>query len=424
MFNLKVVTRETGIPASTLRAWERRYGLPRPQRTSSGRRLYSRRDIETVRWLAQRVAEGMSIGQAVELWRKLEASGQDPLQALTPQTVELFTATADPGSLRRAWLNAVLDFNEGVADLVLNQAFAIYPPEIVCLEVLLRGLREIGDLWYEGKATVAQEHFAFNVAMRRLEALIQAVPSPNRPGRILVIAPPLENHSFSLRLLAYLLRRRGWDVVYLGSRVPLERLRETLQAVRPSWVITAVQYTAAVAGFVDLAHMLRAEGIPLGYGGRVFNLVPALCRRIPGYFLGDGVEKAPPLLERWMAEGPAPSEVETPPEHWRKALELFHSRDMEIWGTILLTLTKQGMAYEWLSEFVEEFNLHLRSVLMTGEMGLMDAYLCWLRGLRGGYSIPKGWLNQFLLIYAEALERWIGTDIAFLSDYLKAQAEG
>lgn len=56
-FNLKVVLKETGIAADTLRAWERRYGLPMPQRSAGGHRLYSQRDIETIKWLTNLLVE-------------------------------------------------------------------------------------------------------------------------------------------------------------------------------------------------------------------------------------------------------------------------------------------------------------------------------------------------------------------------------
>src|SRR5512145_2746366 len=78
-FNLKVVLKETGIAADTLRAWERRYGLPMPQRSAAGHRLYSQRDIETIKWLLKRQAEGLSISRAVDLWNEQMASGSDPL---------------------------------------------------------------------------------------------------------------------------------------------------------------------------------------------------------------------------------------------------------------------------------------------------------------------------------------------------------
>src|SRR5689334_1137828 len=67
VFNTKAVARETGVPADTFRAWERRYGIPRPQRTAGGHRLYSERDIGIIRWLRDRTNEGVNISHAVLL---------------------------------------------------------------------------------------------------------------------------------------------------------------------------------------------------------------------------------------------------------------------------------------------------------------------------------------------------------------------
>ena len=80
-YNLKAVVRETGLKPDTLRAWERRYGVPAPQRTDSGHRLYSQHDIDTLKWLLLRQNEGMSISRAIELWRRMEGDGLDPLEA-------------------------------------------------------------------------------------------------------------------------------------------------------------------------------------------------------------------------------------------------------------------------------------------------------------------------------------------------------
>ncbi|MDQ3004962.1 MAG: MerR family transcriptional regulator, partial [Chloroflexota bacterium] len=93
-YNLKVVLKETGLAADTLRAWERRYGLPVPQRTAGGHRLYSQRDIETIKWLINRQADGLSISRAVDMYNDLLTSGSDPLgdsvqQALIPAQASL-----------------------------------------------------------------------------------------------------------------------------------------------------------------------------------------------------------------------------------------------------------------------------------------------------------------------------------------------
>src|SRR3990172_9302443 len=133
-FNLKAVLKETGIAANTLRAWERRYGLPMPERTPGGHRLYSQRDIETIKWLMAKQREGLSISRAVDLWNDLSASGHDPLPAPTSQLVSVPSANLD--AVRHAWLEACLGFNENGAEQALNQAFALHPLETVCVEVL------------------------------------------------------------------------------------------------------------------------------------------------------------------------------------------------------------------------------------------------------------------------------------------------
>ena len=80
-YNINLVVRETGIKADTLRAWERRYKLPQPARSAGGHRLFSDYDIEMIKWLLARQAEGLRINLAVELWRELEANGEDPLDS-------------------------------------------------------------------------------------------------------------------------------------------------------------------------------------------------------------------------------------------------------------------------------------------------------------------------------------------------------
>src|SRR5512144_3031414 len=109
-FNLKVVLKETGIAADTLRAWERRYGLPLPQRSAGGHRLYSQRDIETIKWLIKRQAEGFSISHAVDLWKEQVASGADPL-AGSVSSAFVPTSSASLEALRHDWLAACFKFD-------------------------------------------------------------------------------------------------------------------------------------------------------------------------------------------------------------------------------------------------------------------------------------------------------------------------
>ena len=124
-YNLKVVLKETGLNADVLRAWERRYNLPHPQRTPGRHRLYSEYDIEIVKWLRARQAEGLSISRAVELWKEIIAAGDDPLEEYAPATTSLAPERSSPAqsrieNLRQQWLEANMAFDSNRVDEVLK----------------------------------------------------------------------------------------------------------------------------------------------------------------------------------------------------------------------------------------------------------------------------------------------------------------
>ena len=66
LYRIQAVTQRTGIPSATLRAWERRYGFPKPSRAdNSTYRLYSEQDIFDVLEIKALCESGMSPSEAV-----------------------------------------------------------------------------------------------------------------------------------------------------------------------------------------------------------------------------------------------------------------------------------------------------------------------------------------------------------------------
>src|SRR6478609_307407 len=83
VYNIKAVSRLTGIPADTLRRWESRYHVISPRRTEGGYRLYSQRDVDTIHWLKAKLEEGLSISRACEMLRQIGSNpGPAASQAL------------------------------------------------------------------------------------------------------------------------------------------------------------------------------------------------------------------------------------------------------------------------------------------------------------------------------------------------------
>lgn len=408
-FNLKAVLQETGIAADTLRAWERRYGLPLPQRTAGGHRLYSQYDIETIKWLLTRQAEGLSISRAVDLWNEQIASGADPLAGLpnqaftTAQTFLSLPPETSLDALKSHWLAACLKFNESSAEQTLNQAFAMYPVEAVCLEVLQKGLSEIGGQWYENKATVQQEHFASGLAMRRLDTLLSASPAPTRRETVLVGCPENEWHTFTPLLVSLLLRRRGFNVIYLGANVPTDRFTETAQSVRANLIILVAQQLITAATLVEASLTLSAQNIKLAFGGRVFNLHPHIIKRVAGYYLGDTVEEAIARAESFLAESGAGANAEAVSAEYATAAHYFQMRRPHIEATLNQTIGALGFGADGMKTATEFMGDNITASLQLGDMDLMNTEIDWVRNLLKAQHIPENALGDYLKLYADAV---------------------
>lgn len=420
--NLKAVIKETGIAADTLRAWERRYGLPMPDRTPGGHRLYSQRDIEIIKWLMAKQGEGLSISRAVDLWNELTASGQDPLPAPSGELVTLPSANLD--LIRKGWLDACLVFDENAAEQVLNQAFATHPLETVCVEVLQRGLQEIGEMWYRNEATVQQEHFTSALAQRRLDALISAAPPPTRPYSVLIGCTPGELHIFVPLLLTLLLRRRGLKVVYLGANVPIQRFNETLQSVKPHLVILSAQQLQTANGLRETAAYLNASGGRVAYGGRIFNLIPELRNRIPAHFLGESLQEAIQSVETLLTSDMPLDSIEPVDDQDEKLSSLFTHNLPMIEMYTLTESNKIGIPIEFSTIAIQQLGNNMKSALSLGNIEALGVEMDWIEGLLREHNQDSESLDSFLTAYAKSVDSAMGKPGQPISDWIRSQING
>lgn len=414
-YNLKAVLRETGLSAATLRAWERRYGLPMPARTRGGQRLYSAYDLAILRWLKSKITEGLTISRAVHLWRQTLASGRDPL-------AEIAHPTLPPPSLKaakQAWIQACVRLDEQRAEDVLNQAFSLLTVERVCLDLLSDGLADIGDLWYRGIATVQHEHFASQLATRRLDALLVTCPPPVRREKVLVACPPEEWHTFPLLLIAVLLRRRGWGVVYLGANVPLDRMLETTQGLHPALVLLGTQHLVSAARLREMAGAVARAGFPVAYGGRAPNLIRPMRDLIPAHFLGESIEEAVDRAESLLASSsPPPVATEIPPQSADLARS-FRQRRAHLEAALSENLETAGLSIPHVEAANEFLGDRLTAALDFAAPEFLEGDLAWLAASLPGGGVDRPLLPLYLRHYARAARRALGEPIAATADWLE-----
>jgi DNA-binding transcriptional MerR regulator/methylmalonyl-CoA mutase cobalamin-binding subunit len=409
-FNMKAVVRETGIRPDTLRAWERRYELPHPERTAGGHRIYSQRDVDILKWLMARQEEGLSISHAAELFKRIEAESQDPLapgvlgKLIRSTELQASAAAGDLfQQLREKWLAACCSFDGPAAERISSEAFALFPAEQVCAELLQKSLAALGRGWYEGTVTVQQEHFASAQATRRLDALLAAAPPPAGMGRVLLGCPPEEEHTFGLKLLAVLLGRRGMEVVYLGANVPAEKLASTLDAVRPRLAVFSAQQLISAAQLQAIGSVVADRQVPMAFGGRIFVQTPSVQQSIQGHYLGDNLSMAAAHAERLAGRGELSMPVGPLPGEYTTALNHITTRKAALEAALTLSLAIKGQSSAPFFGAGDNLTRNVMAALKLGNLELVNGEVEWVAGLLSARKAAPGLLETYLAAYRQAL---------------------
>lgn len=316
LYNIKAVVQSTNISPSTLRAWERRYNMCQPQRSESGYRLYSDRDVAIIRWLKAQVDAGMSISQAVSwLQSIIDQSPSDAQMALPDPNgrAQEVAGVALPlrldlenfANLQEQLLHALLNYQEDEAEAILARSFALYPVEHVGEHIIMQVLVEIGERWHRGELSITREHYATNYLIQRLAAILRTVPNATARPLIWVGCAPGELHEVGAMLLSIYLRRAGYTVRYLGQNLPTDDLVAEVQVVKPDMVLFSATTIDAAKSLRPLCDRLASIESPrpiIGYGGRVFNVRPELRDEIAGVYLGATAVEAVESIDELLVE--------------------------------------------------------------------------------------------------------------------------
>jgi MerR family transcriptional regulator, light-induced transcriptional regulator len=284
------LSRRSGVSAELLRAWERRYGLLQPERSSGGFRLYGPDDQERIRLMQSHLARGISAAEAARL-------------ALAGQEASDDEAGPDPRTSPDdavARLTGALDaFDEMQAHAVVDGLLARFTIDTVVRDVVLPYLQQLGDRWARGEVSVAQEHYASALLRGRLLGLARGWGRGVGP-RVVLAGAPGEQHDLGLIAFGLALRARGWSVTFLGPDTPIGDVAAVAARLEPALVVV----TATVPGrLAPIASELRELGkvAPLAVAGAGADSTTAL--QIGASLLeGDPVSAAEALTGEARAE--------------------------------------------------------------------------------------------------------------------------
>ncbi len=297
VYNIKAVARLVGLLPVTLRAWERRYGLPIPKRGGQGYRLYSEYDVRTLRWLKTQIDAGLSIGRATGLLHDLRSKGLDPANENSHPIEQIVS----PDVLRDQLFISLTHFDENTATETLRRAFSLYAIDQVMLDIIQPVLVGLGEAWHRGEMPVAIEHYATQFCMQHLNNMLAAAAPPYALGVIVAACAPGETHQIGLLMVVTVLRWRGWDVKYLGPDLVLDKLAEALDSLHPRLLLFSATRMEAVKALHDLPRSIAHFSPPLPrvvLGGQAFSQIDE--SELPGTYISGPITEMVQKIEDMM----------------------------------------------------------------------------------------------------------------------------
>jgi hypothetical protein len=256
---IAAVERETGLGKDTLRAWERRYGFPVPQRDASGVRGYPRPLVDRLALIRRALLAGERPGRLLALPpEQLDAV----LEGIAARVPAPRAVPAGP---------PVLDIDEGLAALRTGGAEALR--HWLTLGLARTGLTSfvvdgvapltvaIGEAWVDGRIAVYEEHLyseAVQAVLRSALLPFQAGLETRAP-RILLTTVPGEAHGLGLLMAEALMTLQACRCLSLGTQTPIADIVAAARAHRIDVVALSFSESLPAALALPALTELRAR---------------------------------------------------------------------------------------------------------------------------------------------------------------------
>ncbi len=290
LFPIGYVSRASGLSTHVIRAWERRYGIVNPARSSKKRRLYTQEDLDYLISLKNAVSAGHSISRLAKLERGTLAALTQPDRMQPAAKTQNQSDETVSQVLLEASLTAVIDLDPDQLEQNLSAA-AIQLPRISFLTGVVSPLLEkIGGLWAEGTIKVIHEHEASPVIHGFLWDMLRTnAPTPHAPAMV-VTTPAGQWCDLGALMAAIVASECGWAVHYFGPSLPSDEI------VAAVWRKRAQAVALSIACRMQDVHVARelkrvrrgvAENVRLFVGGRASATYRDAIEELRGIWIPD-----------------------------------------------------------------------------------------------------------------------------------------
>jgi DNA-binding transcriptional MerR regulator len=145
VYSIGAAAKIVDVPAATLRAWEERYGVIKPKRSEGSQRLYSRNQVEQLKFIKSQMDAGASAADAHRLLGRELAAGRAPAATPEPSGEKkplILLAERDPYAAELAeYLLRTEGYDVSIATDAkqVSLLFAERSPDLVVIDLLISG---------------------------------------------------------------------------------------------------------------------------------------------------------------------------------------------------------------------------------------------------------------------------------------------
>jgi DNA-binding transcriptional MerR regulator len=229
-YSIKDLERITGIKAHTIRIWEKRYRIVEPKRTDSNIRLYCDTEVKKLLNISLLLRYGYKISRLAKL---------DP-QELSRKIMEVSMLPNGLDSQVENLVIAMIEMDEARFEKTLNMSIIKEGFENTLFRIIYPFFERVGVLWQAGSISPAQEHFISNLVKQKIYVAIDSIPfiPATDQKSFLVFLPEWELHELGMLVYVFLLKSRGFKVIYLGQSVPEDDVISVCTSLKPEYILS------------------------------------------------------------------------------------------------------------------------------------------------------------------------------------------
>lgn len=221
----------SGIHSHTIRIWEQRYHALSPMRTEGNTRLYDDKQLRKLLNIVSLNKSGLKISKICSL-------SDEDIEQLLDQQLTYPSPDKETEYYISKLINSGLAFDEPSFNHLIDDGIGKFGLSDCYRKIMYPLLVRLGLMWRKDDICPAHEHFLSNIIRQKIFTHINNLPfaSPSS-DKWLLFLPEDEDHDIGLLFASYMLRMHGHQVIFLGSKVPLDSIDRVFSTLNINQVL-------------------------------------------------------------------------------------------------------------------------------------------------------------------------------------------